>query len=99
MYSLVTVSKRTYRKLSDVENEEEIEEEEKTKIRSLLEYMETVKSLTKKKTKYEKERFSFIVFDEHSEKEQTKTILTKERIIREPVSKMNFFSLMERIKF
>ena len=37
-------------------------------MRTLLEYMETVKALNKKKTKFMKERFSFIVLEEHEEK-------------------------------
>ena len=59
--------------------------------------METVKSTTKKKTKFSYERFCLIVLEEHPEQELIKTIQVKDKIIREPVSNMDFFSLMDKI--
>lgn len=61
--------------------------------------METVKATSKKATKYSNERFCFIVLDEHPEQQMMKTIQVKDKIIKEPVDNMNFFSLMERLKF
>lgn len=45
------------------------------------------------------ERFCFIVLDEHPEQQMMKTIQVKDKIIREPVSNVDFFSLMDRLKF
>lgn len=41
----------------------------------------------------------FIVLDEHPEKDMVKTIRVKDKIYKEPVSDMNFFSLMDKINF
>jgi hypothetical protein len=62
--------------------------------------METVKALSKKKkVRYTEHRFSFIVLDEHPELEATKTLLLKDKIIREPISQLDFYSLVDRIHF
>ena len=67
-------------------------------LRTMLEYMETVKSLTKRKTKFQLERFCLIVLDEHPEQESVKTVQVKDKIIRDTVSNMDFFSLMEKMR-
>lgn len=51
-------------------------------LRTLLEYMETVKTTNKKKTKYMNERFCFIVLEEHPEQQLIKTIQVKDKVIK-----------------
>lgn len=68
-------------------------------LRTLLEYMETAKTVSKKNTKFMHERFCFIVLDEHPEQQMMKTIQVKDKIIKEPISNVDFFSLLDRLKF
>mgnify|MGYP003687979311 CR=1 FL=1 len=44
--------------------------------------METVKSIKKKKSHYDKERFSFIVFEEYPEEKMMKTVTVNDRTFR-----------------
>ncbi len=60
--------------------------------------MQTVKATNKKKTKYSNERFCFIVLEEHPEQQMIKTIQVKDKIIKEPINNMNFFSLMDKLQ-
>jgi hypothetical protein len=39
------------------------------------------------------------VLDEHPEQIMMKTIQVKDKIIKEPISDMNFFSLMDKLSF
>lgn len=95
--ALIVLSKRVFPKLKQVENEEEWQEEDKFMLRTMFEYMETVKSMTKKQPKYIYERFCLIVLEEHPEQEPIKSVQVKDKVIREHASNMDFFSLMDRI--
>jgi hypothetical protein len=96
--TLIVVSRRVSAKLKQTENEEEQQNEQKVLIRTLLEYMEAVKSTNTKKTRFMHERFCFIVLDEHPEQKLMKTIQVRDKIIREPIDDLKFTSLMETLE-
>jgi long-subunit acyl-CoA synthetase (AMP-forming) len=96
--SLIVVARRVFAKLKQVDNEEQCENEQKVLVRTLLEYMEAVKSTNTKKTKFMHERFCFILLDEHPEQVLMKTIQVKDKVIREPIDDLKFINLMEKLE-
>ena len=82
---VISTSRISLPKLKNIDNPEYDISYQKQILKTLLEYMQTIKSTksTFKNSIYKEHRFSFLVYEEYPAETMMKTFLVKDKVVKE----------------